>query len=400
MALLQRNEYLDALRRWRDKDVIKVITGIRRCGKSTLLELFRAELLEGGVDASHIVSVNLEDFAFENLLNPQELHAYVLDKAAPEGKTYVFLDEVQNVKDFQRVVDSLFLRKNIDLYITGSNAYLLSGELATLLSGRYVTIEMLPLSFAEYVEWTGTKDNLPHKYQSYLETSSFPYALELASDSKAVRTYLEGIYNTVILKDVAGRLKTVDPMMLESILRFAFSSLGSPISSKRIADALCSNGRKIDSRTVEKYLVALTNSFILYRAGRYDVRGKQHLKSLEKYYAVDLGLRFMLLGGRGLDVGHILENVVYLELLRRGYDVAVGKVGDMEVDFVASSPDGLFYVQVAASVRDPKTLERELRVLQKINDNYPKVILTLDEDIDADYEGIRRKNALRWLIDK
>lgn len=344
--------------------------------------------------------MNLEDFAFENLLNPRELHTYVLDKAAPEGKTYVFLDEVQNVKDFQRVVDSLFLRKNIDLYITGSNAYLLSGELATLLSGRYVAIEMLPLSFAEYVEWTGNNDNLPQKYQSYLETSSFPYALELASDSKAVRTYLEGIYNTVVLKDVAGRLKTVDPMMLESILRFAFSSLGSPISSKKIADTLCSNGRKIDSRTVEKYLVALTDSFILYRAGRYDVRGKQHLKSLEKYYAVDLGLRFILLGGRGLDVGHILENVVYLELLRRGYDVAVGKVGDMEVDFVASSPDGLFYVQVAASVRDPKTLERELRVLQKINDNYPKVILTLDEDIDADYEGIRRKNALRWLIDK
>ena len=204
----------------------------------------------------------------------------------------------------------------------------------------------------------------------------------------------------MVLRDVAGRLKTVDPMMLESILRFAFSSLGSPISSKKIADTLCSNGRKINSRTVEKYLVALTDSFILHRAGRYDVRGKQHLRSLEKYYAVDLGLRFMLLGGRGLDVGHILENVVYLELLRRGYDVAVGKVGDMEVDFVASSPDGLFYVQVAASVRDPKMLERELRVLQKINDNYPKVILTLDEDIDADYEGIRRKNALRWLIDK
>lgn len=396
--MVLRNEYLQALRRWRDRDVIKVITGIRRCGKSTLMEQFQKELLESGVTPEQIVTVNLEDFANAQLKDPQKLHAYILEKASPSQKTYVFLDEIQNVVDFPPMVDSLFLRKNLDLYLTGSNAYMLSGELATYLSGRYVTVEMLPFSFAEYVRWTGDERELSRKYREYLETSSFPYATELGGDPKAIEEYLSGIYHTVVLKDVVGRLKSADPMILESILRFVASSIGSPLSTSKIANTLASEGRKIDVRTVEKYVSAFMDSYILYQAKRFDIRGKQHLKTLEKYYIVDIGMRYMLLGRKNLDVGHVLENIIYLELLRRGNSVYIGKLDDLEVDFVATSPKGNVYYQVAASVRDEGTLARELRPLQKINDHYPKFILTLDEDPDADYDGIRRINALNWLI--
>lgn len=394
--VIQRPEYLQALRRWQDKQIIKVITGIRRCGKSTLMELFQAELRQSGIPENRIISVNLEDFSHLELRDPMKLHTYILERAGTE-KTYVFLDEIQNVRDFPPMIDSLFLRKNLDLYLTGSNAYMLSGELATHLSGRYVTIDMLPLSFAEYVAWTGSRDDLSGKYRRYLETS-FPYATELGGNPKAIEEYLSGIYHTVVLKDVVGRLKNADPMMLESILRFVYSSIGSPISTKKIADTMASDGRKLDVRTVEKYLTAFTDSYILYQAQRYDIRGKQYLKTLEKYYAVDIGLRYFLLGGRYADTGHILENVIYLELLRRGYDVYVGKLDELEVDFVAVHPSGTLYVQVAATVRDEATLQRELRPLQKIRDSYPKLVLTLDDDPPADYEGIRRINALEWLV--
>lgn len=396
--MIRRTDYLERLIRWRDKQIIKVITGIRRCGKSTLMEQFQDYLLEDGIRENQIIAVNLEDYAFEELLDPRKLHAYVLERLPKSGKAYVFLDEVQNVPDFQRVVDSLFIRKNIDLYITGSNAYMLSGELATLLTRRYITIEMLPLSFAEYVSWTGDRNDLARKYTQYLEQSSFPYATELGGDVKAIDEYLRGIYSTVVLKDVVGRLKSADPMMLESLLRFVFDSIGSRLSTKKIADTLTSMGRKIDVRTVERYLSAFIDSYILYQAKRFDVKGKQHLKTLEKYYVADIGLRYMLLGRKHADAGHILENVVYLELIRRGYDVCIGKVGEMEVDFVAENSDGIAYFQVAATVRDEKTLERELRVLRKIHDNYPKCLLTLDEDPEADFEGIRRKNVLDWLL--
>ena len=397
--MIDRIEYLDVLTRWKDKQIIKVITGIRRCGKSTLMELFQERLIESGVDKARIISVNLEDYANIEFRDPMRLHEYILSQLQG-GQNYVFLDEVQNVRDFQPMVDSLFLRKNIDLYITGSNAYMLSGELATHLSGRYVTIDMLPLSFAEYVVWTGDANNLAQKYTDYLQTSSFPYVTELEGDQKAIEEYLSGIYHTVVLKDVVGRLSNADPMMLESILRFVYSSIGSQVSTKKIADTMVSSGRKIDVRTVEKYLNAFMDSYIVYQAKRYDIKGKQHLKTLEKYYAVDIGLRFMLLGRRNFDVGHILENIVFLELLRRGYSVSVGKAEDAEVDFVAVNQNETRYFQVAATVRGTETLERELRSLRKIRDNYPKVILTLDDDPDADYDGIYRLNALRWLINK
>lgn len=397
--MIERRAYLDALWRWKDKQVIKVITGIRRCGKSTLMALYQQELVERGVAREQILSVNLEDYANYALRNPHKLHAHVLAQAEKvQGKLYVFLDEIQNVQDFPPMIDSLFLRPNLDLTITGSNAYMLSGELATYLSGRYVAIEMLPLSFAEYIRFTGDEHDLARKYRAYLETSSFPYVTELAGDPKAIEEYLSGIYHTVVLKDVVGRMKTADPMILESILRCVYSSVGSPISTKKIADTLTSQGRKQDVRTVERYLDAFLGSYIVYQAKRYDIRGKQHLKTLEKYYAVDMGLRFFLLGRAHADAGHLLENVVYLELLRRGYQVFIGKLDEYEVDFVAVHQQGILYVQVAATVRDETTLQRELRPLQKISDNYPKIILTLDEDPDMDYEGIRRLNALDWLL--
>lgn len=398
--MIERKEYLDALRRWRDKRVIKVITGIRRCGKSTLLELFQAELRREGVPEESILAINLEDYANIELRDPMKLHAHIVAQSSKTEKTYVFLDEIQNVADFPPMIDSLFLRRNLDLYLTGSNAYMLSGELATHLSGRYVTVDMLPLSFAEYVQWTGSQHDLSRKYRDYLETSSFPYITELDGNRKAIEEYLSGIYHTVVLKDVIGRLKSADPMMLESILRFVYSSTGSPISTKKIADTLTSEGRKLDVRTVEKYLTAFLDSYIVYQAKRYDIRGKQHLKTLEKYYAVDPGLRFFLLGRAHADAGHLLENVVYLELLRRGYNVSVGKMDELEVDFVAVNQEGIVYMQVAATVRDENTLQRELRPLQRIGDNYPKLILTLDDDPHADYAGIRRINALEWLIGK
>jgi predicted AAA+ superfamily ATPase len=397
--MIERKEYMDRLVGYRDKQVIKIITGIRRCGKSTLLALFQQYLLDDGVMPENIITVNFEDYDNRSLCDSGALHEYVKSRMAAKGKTYVFLDEIQNVPEFQRVVDSLYLRKNLDLYLTGSNAWLLSGDLATLLSGRYVEIEMLPLSFKEYISSLGAGD-LPRQYLEYLENSSFPGALEFVGNQKHILGYMQGVYDSVVLKDVVGRYKIADSMMLESIIRFAFDNIGNQLSTKSISNAMNAESRKIDVKTVERYLKALMDSYILYQAKRYNIKGKQYLKTLEKYYAVDIGMRFLLLGKRGTDVGHILENVVYLELLRRGFDVYIGKVDELEVDFVAMDQAGRSYYQVAASVREQHTLERERVSLRRIPDHYPKYILTLDEDPDADYDGIRKIRALDWLIGK
>ena len=395
--MIERKEYMERLIGYRDKHVIKIITGIRRCGKSTLLALFQQHLMENGVEPDNIITVNFEDYDVRNLCDPKALHDYITSRMAAKGKTYVFLDEIQNVPEFQRVIDSLYMRKNLDLYLTGSNAWLLSGDLATLLSGRYVEIDMLPLSFREYASAGGTGD-LGHLYIEYQENNSFPGALEFAGNQKHILGYLQGVYDSVVLKDVVGRYKIPDTMMLESLVRFAFDNIGSRLSTKSISNAMNADSRKIDVKTVERYLRALMDSFILYQAKRYDIKGKQYLKTLEKYYVVDIGMRYLLLGKRGADVGHILENVVYLELLRRGYQVYIGKVDELEVDFVAMNQSGRTYFQVAATVREQATLEREIAPLRKISDHYQKFILTLDEDPEADYDGIRRVRALDWLM--
>ena len=396
--MIQRTEYLNKLIAFRDKQLIKIVTGIRRCGKSTLLELYQQWLLQNGVEAEQILAINFEDLDYEELTDSKKLYAYLKAHLADGKMTYIFLDEIQNVPDFPKAVDSLYLKKNVDLYLTGSNAYLLSSEIATRIAGRYVQIEMLPLSFREYMESTGSMEDRGVKYAEYLENSSFPYALELKDQPAELRDYLEGIFNTILIKDVMARRKIVDPLMLKSILRFLFDSIGSPLSSKKIADTMTSAGRKIDPKTIERYLDALTESYIIYPARRYNIRGRQYLKTMEKYYVVDIGLRYLLLGSQKADSGHILENVVYLELLRRGYEVSVGKMDEFEIDFVAQNAKGLTYFQVALSVRDEKTLERELRPLMAVRDHYPKLLLTMDDDPETQYDGIRRINARDWLL--
>lgn len=397
MERIERQDYLDKLIAFKDKKLIKVITGIRRCGKSTIMEIFRDWLLNNGVSPEQILYLNFEDYDNIELRNPLALHQYIKPLILSDKPTYIFFDEIQHVKDFPDIINSINLKPNVDLYVTGSNAYMLSNEIATLLSGRYVEIAMLPLSFKEYVEGCGGSDNLEKAYTNYITQSSFPYTLAL-DRPKDITDYLNGVYNTVVMKDIISRKKIQDVMMLESVIRFVADNIGNMLSTKRIADIMTADGRKIDQKTVEKYLTSLCETFFVYEAKRYNVKGKQLLKTLGKYYLVDVGLRRMLLGGRSFDAGRLLENVVYLELLRRQKSVYIGKIDNLEVDFVAIDVNDIVYYQVAATVRDEATLKRELSSLQQINDQYPKYILTLDEDPEADYDGIKRINALKWLM--
>lgn len=396
--MIQRVEYLEELKRWKDKDLIKVVTGIRRCGKSTLFELFINYLKENGINDEQIIHINLEnaDYAFNSY---KELYDFVNKKIILSKKYYVFLDEVQNVPEFQKAVDGLYIKKNVDLYITGSNAYLLSGELATLLSGRCIEIKMLPLSFKEYI--TAFNDNnYQQLFLNYMQNGGMPGNISiLNSNPNDIDKYLDGIFSTIVYKDIMARNNIKDKILLESILKFIFDSVGSPISTKKISDTLTSKGISISNHTVENYISAFLESFLIYKAERFDVKGKNLLARDYKYYVVDTGLRSYLLGKKAnSDMGHILENIVYLELLRRGYKVYVGKVDELEVDFVAENRNGLKYFQVALSVRDERVLERELKSLQKTGDYYPKYLLTLDMDLETDYDGITKINVIDWLI--
>ncbi|HPJ89288.1 MAG TPA: ATP-binding protein [Thermotogota bacterium] len=395
--MIERQIYMQKLKDFKDMQIIKVITGIRRCGKSTFLLMFQEFLKQSGVKRKNIISINFEDLAFAHLQDYKELYQYILSKINDSERFYIFLDEIQNVENFQKAVDSLFLKTNLDIYLTGSNANMLSSEISTLLSGRYVEVQMLPLSFKEYVSSKDDPLNLNRLYSEYLQNSSFPMSLQMKTREQ-VDAYLQGVYNTVIMKDILSRNRISDPMMLESVIRFMFDNIGNILSTKKIADTMTSAGRKIDIRTVESYISALMNAFVVYQAKRYDIKGKQYLKTLEKYYVVDIGLRYNLLGFKNVDFGHILENVVYLELIRRGYRVYVGKIGDLEIDFVAENQQGLHYFQVSATVRDSRTLERELKPLKKLRDSYPKFVLTLDEDPERDFDGIRVMNALDFLV--
>lgn len=396
--MINRDDYLNKLIRFRDKELIKVITGIRRCGKSTLLDLYINYLLQNGVKEEQIIRLNLEDPVYYELDNYLKLYNYIKEKMKSDKMNYIFIDEVQNVQEFQKAVDGLYIQKNTDIYITGSNAYLLSGELATLLSGRYVEIKMLPLSFKEY-RLALPNENIDILYQKYISIGSFPYALKLENVDD-IDMYIKGIYDSIILKDIMARKNFQDMQMLQSIINFMLDNIGNLYSTNKIADTMTSNGRKISVHTVESYLTALTESFILYKANRYDVKGKQYLKTGDKYYVADLGLRYFLLGRKEQGKGHILENVVYLELLRRGYDVYVGKVDDCEVDFVAINSKGIEYYQVSETVIDENTLKRELRPLEMIKDHYPKYLLTKDFVPETTYNGIRKINVLDWLLEK
>lgn len=397
MKRIERASYLNKLIAFKDKNLIKVITGIRRCGKSTIMEIYRDWLKEQGVSIDQIVYLNFEDYDNFELRNPKNLYAYIKPLLIEDKMNYLFFDEIQHVQDFPDIINSLNLKPNVDIYITGSNAYMLSSEIATLLSGRYIEIAMQPLSFKEYVDGTGEYDNLQKAYNDYITRSSFPYTLELNTNSE-VSDYLTGLYNTIVVKDIMSRKRLPDVMMLESVIRFTADNIGNILSTKRIADIMTADGRKIDQKTVERYLNSLCETFFVYEAKRYNIKGRQLLKTLGKYYLVDIGLRRMLLGSRSFDAGRILENVVYLELLHRQKKVYVGKNDNLEVDFVAIDENNIAYYQVAATVRDESTLKRELASLQQINDQYPKYILTLDDDPIADYDGIKRINALKWMM--
>ena len=388
------------LRALRDKAIIKVITGVRRCGKSTLMRLFQKELLQSGVSEKQIISINFEDYDFVELRNAKALYQHVVARLVEGAPNYVFLDEIQHVDNYADVVDALFVKENVDLYITGSNAYLLSSEIATLLSGRYVEIQLLPLSFKEYVNATGNTNDLERKYADYITFSSFPYAMAFDREVQMTNDYLRGIYSTIVLKDVMHRHSIGDAMMLENVMAFMADNIGNTLSVKKIADTLTSSGRKVDVKTIEKYLSALCQSFILYPAKRYNIKGRQLLKTMEKYYLVDVALRNTLLGSTNADFGRILENVVYLELLRRYPNVYIGKTDAFEIDFVAVNMQEVAYYQVAATVRDEATLERELHPLKMVKDNYPKTILSLDVAPVAYHNGIKIQNVLDWFLEQ
>ena len=401
---IERPGYLDFLIRSKDRQIIKAVSGIRRSGKSTLFEIYRDWLCGNGVAAEQIISIDFEDIDNAHLTDYRKLYDHIKLRLLPDRMNYIFLDEIQHVEQYELAVDSLFIRKNVDLCITGSNAYFMSGELATLLTGRYVELKMLPLSFAEYCEGLALyAPDKPlskmEKYASYCSESSFPYTLQLYGRSRDVREYLEGIYNSIMQKDVARRLRVSDWMMMESVARFVFDNIGNLTSTRKIANTMTSAGRKIDQKTVEKYIKGLMDSLIVYQAKRYNIKVKQYLATLEKYYVADVGLRRYLLGAANADQGHILENIVYLELLRRGYEVFVGSIPKGEVDFVAQNGEGCLYCQVAATVLDESVLQRELAPLYQINDHFPKLLITLDEvGAGTSHNGIRQVNALDWLL--
>ena len=406
--LIDRPTDVDRLARWRDQDVIKVVTGVRRCGKSCLFAQFQERLRGEGVPDAAIVTVNLED-PEQLARTPDHLTLYreVVARLAPGTTTYVFIDEVQEVDQFERAVDGLHLRDDVDLYVTGSNAHLLSGELATLLSGRYVEIPLLPLSFAEYVSARrpGLDDDpvlrqalTTSLFADYVRFGAFPYVTRLQPDIDLVRDYLLGILNTVLLKDVVARRRIARADTLRDVVAFMLDNVGNLTTPKKIADTLVSSGRRVAPETVTGYLAGLTESYVLYEARRYDIRGKRLLENTAKYYVVDTGLRTALLGDRRRDDGHLLENVVYLELRRRCRDVHVGKLGPAEVDFVAESSDGPTYLQVAQTVTDQAVLARELATLRAVPDHYPRLLLTTDPGT-VDHDGIRQTCVYDWLLD-
>ena len=410
MIRIDRKEYLDFLVKSKDRQTIKVVSGVRRCGKSTLFEIYKDFLLENGVAKNQIISINFEDMDYEELTDYKKLYEYIKSKMIEDKRNYIFLDEIQHVDKFEKVVDSLFIKENTDLYITGSNAYFMSSELATLLSGRYIELKMLPLSFKEYYQAKLEYEKLEQKenrisktliqyYNEYIVNSSFPYTLQLDSDLKNIHEYLSGIYNSVLLKDIVARLKISDVMRLESVVKYIFDNIGNLTSLSKIANTLTSMGRKTDAKTIEKYIRGLTDSLLVHEVSRYNIKGKEFLSTLSKYYVADLGLRQMILGNRNIDMGHILENIIYLELLRRKGNVYVGQFDKNEIDFVVINSNEIEYYQVALTVLDENTLKRELDAFKNIKDNYPKYLITLDDVmVNTDYDGIKVVNALEWLL--
>ncbi|MBQ6339194.1 MAG: ATP-binding protein [Kiritimatiellae bacterium] len=398
MNYISRPYYLRQLGRWRDRDVIKVITGVRRCGKSTVLQMFRDELRKTGVSDGQMIVLNFDDPDTPEFPTWRDVWNYIKPRLKTNVRMYVFLDEVQRISEFEKLVDGLHSRKDMDVYVTGSNAYLLSGELATFLSGRYVELKMQPLSFREYCDAVGGEGDYARKYMDYLRRSSFPYAVSFGMDMGLVGDYLDGIYNTVLVKDVLRRKRLSDAGLVDRIARFLFDNIGNVTSLRNIAGSLSAGGVKTNGNTVEGYVDALCDAFLFRKAERYDIRGRELLSSGCKYYAADIGLRYRLSGNRAGDSGRVLENIVYLELLRRSNNVLVGQHDGREVDFVTRDGDVMRYYQVSESVRDEATRNREFAPLMAIRDHHPKTLITLDEDLPSSLNGIRQVNAYDFLL--
>lgn len=406
--MVERKEYLERLIQWKDEQVIKVVTGIRRCGKSTLLLQYQKWLKINGISDEQIISINFEELEYEELQDYRKLYVYIKEHLFEGKKTYIFLDEIQKVPSFEKIVDSLYVKPDVDIYITGSNAYMLSGDLATLLTGRYVEIKMLPLSFKEFLEITGMDPD--RGLADYMRDGGLPYIAVMERTQEKIEAYLEGIYNTVIVKDIEDRQarkennpdkrKITDIFLLKTIAKYLASVAGNPISIRSITDYLTSNGRKVSPNTVSDYVEALTESFIFYPVERFDIVGKQLLKANRKLYIVDLGLRNHILPRMHYDLGFSLENIVYFELLRRGYRVTIGKVGNTEVDFVAEKQGTYTYFQVTADMTAKETFDREIEPLTRIRDNYEKIILTGERLTVGNYNGIQVKNLSDWLLGK
>lgn len=397
--MIKRDLYLHKMIAFQNQPLIKVITGMRRSGKSTLLDLFEQHLQEQGITAENIIHLNFEWMSLDTIQNYRQLYQLLKEKMQGSGIFYLLLDEIQQVEQWEKAINSLFAEGGCDIYVTGSNAKMLSSEISTLLSGRYVEIQVFPLSFKEYLDFQpdGKKD-VEAAFQQYLHFGGMPVIPGLPQQPEIIKTVLSGIYDTVLMKDIVQRNQVRDPALLEDIVHFLADNIGNPISTSKVSGYLTSKGRKTSAITIDNYLRMLEEAFIFYRARRFDIKGKLYLKTLDKFYIVDNGLRNSLLGFRTGDYGHILENVVYLELLRRDYEVGVGKLGNLEVDFVATKPEEKIYYQVSASVLDEKTLQRELTPLQKIPDQYEKVLLTMDKTYIKDYEGVRQKNIIDFLL--
>ena len=403
--LINRPQYMEQLIQNKDVDLVKIVTGIRRCGKSSILDLYHQYLSKNGVDESHIIHMNLESLRFRNITDHIKFYDYVAEQIQPDGKTYLIFDELQSVPSWEKAIESFRLDYDVDIYITGSNAYLLSTEFSTLLSGRYVEIKVLPLSFKEFLTFYDfdTSVTMEEKFQKYLQFGGMPILREYKFNEARVDQALEGIYSTVVLKDILQRNSQVDNTTLQKIMRFMCSNIGSITSPNKIGNILSNEGdikneKNIAGKTVDKYISMLRSAFVFYSVGRYDVKGKQLLKTLGKNYIIDIGFRNLLLGYRDTDRGHIIENIVFLELLRRDYRVYIGKFGETEIDFVAEKPNDKLYVQVTESMQTPETRERELRPLRMIPDNYEKIILSMDRDYINSYDGIKSLNLIDWLL--
>lgn len=401
---MKRNSYFQSVNIFKDKQVIKVFTGMRRCGKSVLMEQYIQKLRNEGISDSQIIFIRLDDLENELLLHYSNLYAFVKSALLEDKMNYVFIDEVQMCHDFQKAVLSLFNYKNVDLYLTGSNADLLSGELATLLSGRYVTIDMLPFSFSEYLECT-KENNFPEQsleesYFDYIRFGSMPFTVQLQKNQESIYQYLNGVYNTVIVKDIARRHQIKDMEVLESVIKFMFENCGNICTSKKISDTLTSSGRKTTQPTVENYMHFLEECFLIYKVERYDVRGKERLKNLAKYYITDIGLRNIVLGFKNINMEVTLENLVFLELKRKHFEIFTGRNNEAEIDFVVKKQNQILYIQVAESVKDSATLARELSAFKNINDSYPRILITMDKSLNEDYNGVRNINALDFFTGK